>query len=161
MAKIGSVTIRDYSDELTVTRWNATDATLIGDFESAITDLFNGGVIFGLPIRTQLSQQVTLGFAGPVNSSAQRELKWVLSYEDNQQFLDPGTDLVPNPGFGKIYNLELGTAVPGILPAGTDILPPTAPEYPVFEDFLSDANVRSPTGGTVTLRRVRLVGRNI
>lgn len=158
---VGSISIRDRSDELTVTRLNVADTVTAADLATEAADLFNAGVITGLPIRSGVTVQQVISLAGAIGSNAQRELKWNVTYEDVQEFLDPGTDTVPNPGFGKLYNLELGTANSSALDPGTDILAPTSTEWSAIDTFFQNVPILSPTGGETALRRVRLVGRNI
>jgi len=158
----GSMTIRDRSDELTVTRWSYAGAGIdTSTFETQAALLFANGLILGLPIRVQQTFTRKLNLAGPIGGNAQRELKWALTYEDVQEFLDPGTDTVENPGFGKLYTFEIGTANAAILDPGTDLVAPGSTEFADFESFVDDIGLVSPTGGDVELRKVRLVGRNI
>lgn len=160
MTNPGSISIRDYSDEITVTRFNMADTvTTAAPLTTIAADLFNNFVILGLPFRTSLTLQDNTGIAGPIPSTAQRELKWAVSYEDNQEFLDPGTDLVQNPGFLKRFTFELGTANTDPLSPGSDILDPATTQWTTIQNALTD--VRSPYGGTVSLLEVRLVGRAI
>ncbi len=157
----GSFTIRDRSDELTVTRFNTLDIQTASDTATEVVALFNAGVMTGIPVRAALTVQERINVAGPIGSNAQRELKWVVTYEDTTEFLDSPADTVPNPGFGKLYNFEIGTANAAALEPGTDILSPSSPEYAAINNFIGSVSLQSPTGGSASLRRVRLVGRNI
>ena len=160
MANVATMTIRDFSDELTTTSFNI-DASLP---DTALVDtyfatLYNDSIILGIPFRSSLLAQSPTGIAGAALPTAQRELKWAVSYRDISEFLDPGADTVPNPGYLRNFTVELGTANPGILSQGTDRLDVNSTEFAAIANAAGFA--QSPYGGETEITQVRLVGRAI
>ena len=124
----------------------ATDAIILGVIQEEAQYVF----------KTKLSNSV------PADPNAQRERKWLVTYEDITPFFDPGTDAIPNAGYRKVFNLEIPTADAALLP--TDI----------ETDFVSlaqaaigpwvtayEAIARSPYGGSVNVLTIEMVGRNL
>lgn len=158
-----SVRIEDVSAEISRFEPNVADDTAANQFTAIgniITPAYNDALIVGLPQRYTVSQSQQSGIAGTIGGNAHRELKWLVVYEDTQQFLDPPTNALPNPYFGRRFALELPTANPAILASGTDVLPLTATQAANFVTAFN-ANARSPVGGSVAVREIRLVGRAI
>lgn len=131
--------------------------TQFGALRDAIEDITLGVVAeeAQYAFRTKLSNDL------PASDYAQRELKWLVTYEDNQQFLDL-VNAIENPGWRKIFNMEIPTADPALLPdgIGTDEVNITTSP---MSDFVTafEAIARSPYGGTVNVLKIQLVGRNL
>lgn len=160
----GSIRIQDYAGEITLFQPNldatATPATNLAALTSIITPAFNDAMILGLPSTTVVSYKGQTALAGAIPNTAQRELKWLLTYQDTQEFLDPPTNSVPNPYYLRYFTQELGTANPGVLSANSDTLPLGDAAAAAFVAAYN-ANALSPVGGSVTLVEIRLVGRNL
>lgn len=101
---------------------------------------------------------------------AQRETKWLVTYQDNMQFLDE-LNTIANPGYLKVFTAEIPTANLALLPAGKDELVLTTAG--VILDFVNSwqTNVRTPynnSNGKTTppatfnlVLSIKHVGRNI
>ena len=160
MSNTATATIRDFSDELTTTSWNVADGTTsTGILDIYLGAIYTDSIVLGIPFRSSVLIQNPTGIAGTADPSAQRELKWAVSYRDVSEFLDPGTDSVPNPGYLKNFTFELGTANPALLAQGTDRLAVGSDEF----NTIATANTFaiSPYGGDIEVTQVRLVGRAI
>lgn len=101
--------------------------------------------------RTRLSN------AAATNPQAQRETKWLVTYEDVTAELAAG---VPNPGFGKIFTLEIPCADLSLLKANSDEIDYSNAAFTNFKTTF-EAHARSPYGGAVRILNMRHVGRNI
>lgn len=103
-------------------------------------------------------------FAAVTDPEAQRETKWLVTFRDTTQFLDAG-NTIANAGFGKIFTLEIGTALlTGNLVANTDLADLSVTEMDALRDAIQ-ANVRSPYNHTATAPSILVlsiehVGRN-
>jgi len=122
------------------------------------------GVCNGADNQITISTIQRLGNAPAVFSTAQRERKWLVTYQDDSEFLDPPTNSVPNPGYMKRYNFELGTADYQWLDDNSDVV--YTPQMSVVEipvqalvDAL-EADAKSPNGGNIVIVEIRAVGRN-
>jgi len=96
----------------------------------------------------------------PVDQQAQRENKWIMTFQDLNEFLPDGT--TPNGSLGKFYNYELATANLDLL-SGNDLLwELPAPPPSGLETVWTNANnlFRNAYGQTMTLTKVRFAGRN-
>lgn len=93
----------------------------------------------------------------PNNPLAQRETKWLVSYEDITEYL--AVDVV-NPGFGKIFTLELPCADLSLLSPNSDEIDYTNSAYTNFRTTFEN-HAKSPYGGAVRILKMRHVGRNI
>lgn len=76
------------------------------------------------------------------NPQAQRETKWLVTYQDNMQFLDEA-NTIANPGYLKIFTSEIPCADLSLLAAGSDELSITAGVGLAFKASW-EANVRTP-----------------
>lgn len=95
---------------------------------------------------------------------AQRECKWLVVYRDTTQFLDAG-NTIANPGYLKVFNVEIATANLGFLSDDAPDVIDMANE--TVEDFVAsfEANVRSPYNHsayapTIEVLRIVHVGRD-
>lgn len=159
-----SVSFRDRSNEPTSFNPNLDDtlttAAAFTALGNIITPAFADGLILGLPLNYSIAYKQASGIVGPQPANAHREVKWIVSYQDTSQFLDPPTNSVPNPYYLRIFSQELPCANPDILPAGSDTLPLTSTEAVNFVSAFN-TNAKSPVGGNVNIIEIRWVGRNI
>lgn len=147
--------VRDYSREISRTTLNVLDVTA-GNFTA------QGGLLTALvaaydPISlgTMAGSGMQLitrgGLTPPADENAQIETGWLITYTDSQEFLDPGTDLVDNPGFGKAFQLTWPTAdYTDHLQLNSDLADLEETDIAAFVTAF-EALVRSPYGGTVTV----------
>lgn len=158
--------ILDYSGETgkflvnvpTLTAANfAAQHTLYDDFQDAVLQMIAGN----FKQRDVLSV-TRLGQTRPSDPVAQREFKWVVTYEDVTEFLDAPTNAVPNPGYRKPFDVEIPTAdVAGTtMTPNTDLVDLTAAPVPNFI-IAFEALVKSPYGGSSNVLQIRLAGRNV
>lgn len=155
MPSQGSFHFSDYSDEKSTVTFTYEQATA-GNFDAivghiagalnALQDLTLGNIN-----KTTFVAQVNNVDLGPAGTpSAQRELKWLLEFEDNVT--------------GGRFQREVPTAdivAAGLLITNSDVADFTAAEWVALKTAL-DGNVRNnTTGNTATLTGARLVGRNI
>lgn len=158
------ITIRDYSNELTRTKINTVDITaanlaaqtaLLTTLVNEISPIINGN------IAEWRFKVVTPGASTPPsNAEAQIEKGWLVHYVDNSPFLDPGTDLVPNPGYGEPFTMTWYTAdYTGHLVLNTDLADLTNADVIAFVDAFEDLYV-SPYGGVVVVTSIEVVGVN-
>jgi len=94
----------------------------------------------------------------PVLEEAQIEKTWLILFSDTQQFLDPGPDTVPNPGFGKVFQVNWPTAI------YTDHLLPNSDFADLAEADIAafvtafEALVVSPYGGSIEVQSIQVGG---
>ena len=133
----------------TLTQWgafrDATDAITLGTITDEALYAF----------KTKLSNEK------PADKNAQRERKWLVSYEDNTAFFDV-LEAIPNAGYHKIFNLEIPTADASKLPADidTDQVSLAQPEIADWVEAF-EALAKSPYGGDAHVLKIELVGRNL
>jgi len=161
----GSAVVRfiDHSGEgssVTVITNNLTAgnfATKLAQYQALVSAI--EGVNLGTLNQSQLTAFVARGSnVPPTNSAAQREIKWLVSYQDNQQYLDPPTNVVVNNGFGKLFSIEIPCADPSLVRPNTDIADLLLPAWTAFIAAF-EAFALSPYGGSVKVVGARLVGR--
>lgn len=153
----------DYNSEgstVTVTTENLTAATYAAQltkFQTLVAAI--EGVSEGALNQSQLIAFTARGTATPpVSVTAQREKKWLVTYEDNQQYLDAPTNTIVNNGFGKVFNIEIPCAALVYLRANSDLADLSAPAMAAFVTAF-EAFALSPYGGTVNVLQIRYVGR--
>lgn len=152
------VEVRDYSNEIGITKLNSVNITA-GNFTAqgglltalvAAIDPITRGAMAGSKIQIPTNG----GNIAPSLEEAQIETTWLILYTDDQPFLDPGTDLVPNPGYGLPFQLNWPCAT------YTDFLLPGSDDADITTgamlDFVTalEAVLRSPYGGTVEVTNV-------
>lgn len=160
----GSFTLIDYDKEVAASSFYTGDVTALslptlltqfGDLRDAI-----GGITLGFIRQEALKVFDTrLSNEKPTDKEAQRETKWLVVYEDNQQFFDPPVNAIPNAGYLKIFTMEIGTADLSLLNTDTNTMNILAGAGATFKTAFEDV-ARSPYGGTVTILSVQHVGRN-
>lgn len=130
--------------------------TAFGELKTAIDAVTLGTIAEeGLYVnRTRLSN------VPPSDANAQRERKWLVTYEDATPFFDDPVNAIPNAGYKKVFNVEIPTAkTVGQLLANSDEADMTTPEMIALKAKFA-ALVKSPYGGAVTVTRITVVGRN-
>ena len=166
-----SYTVRDFDGEKSVYGWNTEQVAPDGSNLLAL-EVANGtlnAAIYDITRFAAVNQQqfsnIIRGTQSPnADPEAQREEKWLCTYEDTTEFLDPPTNLIPNPGFHKIFNLEIPIADLSLRVGNSEIVYTQAGGgvAQVFTDFVAAFNlvVKSPYGGVAAMLEVRSVGRN-
>ena len=159
-----SLTVNDYDGEKTVTKINTGAVTAvslpglltqIGNLRDAIDDL-----IIGVEQKETLTVFSTiLNQDLPTSEFAQRETKWVVRYHDNTQFFDAPVNAIPNEGYLKPFDIEIGTADLSLLENNNDFLALDGTEAAAFVTAF-EAMARSPYGGVVVVDSIQQVGRN-
>lgn len=162
------VSIEDFDGEpTTVTFWvqdigagNYASVTQdIDEVKDAIIAAVRGEVR-----KTGFTKTFLESFADVTDEEAQRETKWLVTFRDTTQFLDAG-NTIANAGFGKIFTLEIGTALlTGNLVSGTNLADLSVTEMDALRDAIQ-ANVRSPYNHTanapsILVLSIEHVGRN-
>jgi hypothetical protein len=155
MPSIGRFTFADYSDEKSTVEFTYDQATaanfdaIVGHISGALNALED--LTLGNVNKTTFVAQVNDVDLGPAGTpSAQRELKWLLEFQDSVT--------------GGRFQREVPTAdivTAGLLIPNSDVADLTATEWVALKTAL-DGNIRSnTTGNTATLTGARLVGRNL
>lgn len=131
--------------------------TNVGDLRTLI-EAITLGTVAGEALKVF---DTALSNARPASELARRETKWLVRYEDNQQFFDPGIEAIPNEGFGKVFTFTIPTAdVVGRVIPGTDLADLTNVDIAAFITEL-ETFARSPHGGTINVLSMSAVGRNL
>ena len=164
----GSINIEDYSKEPTTSLFWLQDVGA-GNYAGVTQDLDDIKdailtVILGEVRDVNMLKSFPESAAAVTDKTAQREFKWRYIYRDTLQFLDAG-NTIANPGWGKTFDGEIGTADPDLVANNTDYMDLTAGVGLAFKTAF-DANVRSPynhtsavAGNKVDLLEMRLVGK--
>ena len=160
-------TIEDYSNERTITKTWVQDVGA-GNYAAVTQDIDEikdsiDTVILGEIRSSGFSKSFPESAADVTAPGAQRELKWLVVMRDTTQFLDAG-NTIANPGYGKAYTFEIGTADPSILVANTDLMDVSQAPGNAFVTSM-EANTRSPYNHTAVnptqvVEDVVLVGRS-
>lgn len=179
MAKItnASASFVDYDGETGRCSWGMVPVT---DAASAELVRVNSEIVANslatLTRGVRLSHQFTsvVPVAPPQSTApdpnAQREEKWLMVYYDNTQFSDAPADTIPNPGYLKVFSLEIPVAnleirennsdtiykggAPTVSANGNDLLVQDVVD-------LFELHARSPYNGEVVVLEIRDVSRNI
>lgn len=166
MAGYANLTLRDESNETSTVSFTLGNITAVsiagtlaawGPFRDALAALSLGEVAKEqmTVFNTVLSNDL------PSDPYAQRELKWLVQYEDSQAFFDAPVNAIPNEGYLRrhtfaipIANLYADRKVPNEDKANFD--------SDFWIDFKAAAEglLRSPSGGTITILSAELVGRD-
>lgn len=161
----GYFTVMDYDREVATVSFNTAAITAVSlpgtltQFGALRTAL--QGIIAGVLVGEGLYVNRTkLANTPPTDEDAQRERKWLVTYEDTTEFFDPPTNAIPNAGYRQLFSAEIPAADPvGRLLENTDIADLDNED---IDDFVTawEALVKSPYGGAVNVVRITLVGRN-
>lgn len=127
----------------------------IDDLKVALQDMIAGEIR-----ATSISENFAESAAAVTDENAQRESKWLGVLRDVTQFFDVG-NTINNPGFGRLFNVEIPTALLSLLGGNSGVLDLAVPAVAAFVTAL-EAVANSPTGGNeVEVVEIRHVGRNI
>lgn len=162
----GSFTLMDYSREKATVGFNtaaitatsiAGTLTQFGTLRTAIEGI-TAGVVAAEALYVNRSK---LSNTPPVSPEAQREKKWLVTYEDATEYFDDPVNSIPNAGFKGVFNVEIPTADLAAVTMITNTddanmgLTPMSTFITAFQNL-----VKSPYGGDVIVTRVQFVGRN-
>lgn len=129
--------------------------TQIGTFRTAVD-----GLTIGVLQKEALTAFSTiLSQTLPTSEFAQRETKWVVKYHDNTQFFDAPVNAIPNAGYLKPFDFEIGAADLALLANNDDFLPLAQTQAAALVTAF-EAMARSPYGGAVIVDSIQQVGRN-
>lgn len=155
-----SYTILDYDKEKTDTVMNIRPVTALNitTFLSDVGALRTA--IDGLVLGTMNNEKATLfntviSNIPPTDKNAQVERKWLVTYTDTTAEYAVG---VPNPGFGKLFQHEIGTADASLIQDNTEFMDITANPGLAFKTAF-EAVIVSPYQGQSQVLSVQLVGR--
>lgn len=176
MSTKGYVTTEDYSQEVSTVSFWLQDIGA-ANFASVTQDLDE---VKDAIDAFSLARVKNAGFnktypessATVADPTAQRERKALVIYEDTTPYIDDPTNTVANPGFGKLFQLEIpaprmfeddGTT--SVLVSGTDLYDLTSTAVSAFVAVM-EPNIRSPynhtsTAPSVSIRKIVHVGRNV
>jgi len=162
-----SITLRDFDKEPGNFGFGVPDVTpvtLVGLtvamdlIRTALLDI-TIGVISNQGI--VLNDQYESSQTGSLIPEANRESKWLVTYQDNQEFLAIG---VPNPGYRKVFNFEVPTAKLSLRQNNSSVVwvKGGATNVPEFDSFVLAVNsiLRSPYGGIGDILQIEDVSRN-
>ena len=111
-----SLTLLDYDGEKSSFGYSVEDLASDGTNTNAILtgiaamQTYIAGITRATIGQTQLSRINRLSNAQSSDPESAREEKWLVTYEDVTQWLDDPTNLIPNAGYGKKFNLEIPSA---------------------------------------------------
>lgn len=165
MPGYGQFSIRDYNEELSNTKFytgNITAGSLPGTLtEFGALRAAIDGIILGVIAKESLAVfQTKLSNAVPASVQAQREAKWLVTYEDVTAFFDDPVNSIPNEGYQKVFTFEIATPDLTLLVANTDRMNIASGAGAAFVTAFEQI-ARSPYGGAVNVLYVQHVGRNL
>lgn len=114
---------------------------------------------------TYYEQLVSSGTKSAI-ATAQRQVKWLVSYEDTTEFLDSPTNAIPNPNFRRIFNTEIPTAKLALRTDNNEVVYSGGGIGTVDVEFAGfiqafEAIVRSPSGGAIRIVQIKSHSRNV
>lgn len=156
MAKY-KLSIRDNSRELGRSDFNIDPITVgnLGDILTAITTFKTAvdGIVIGvLAKEAVVLDETNISALAPVNTLAQRGVKWTVQYSDSTAFFDLA-NAIPNAGYQQIFTNTIPTADLTLLDSGQEELDLTTNPGLAFKTVF-DSFIKSPYGGDATLLRV-------
>jgi len=163
MPDIAEIVVRDFSNELTTMKIHTVDLTAanLAAQQTALATLVAAAevVIRGEIAESRLKVTTPGTAILPTDPEAQIEMAWLVTYSDTQQFLDPGPDTVPNPGWGLLFTMSIPCAdLSGThLTTGSDFADLTDPDIAAFVTAF-EALYRSPYSGTINVQSIRVHG---
>lgn len=169
MPRYRTLSYVDYDGQQSVVRFNMPNnyIPLVEDvawvlLKDAIDDIIRGELV------NEVNATSTQHASSATRSSdpeANRQSKWLVTYEDTTQWLDAPTNTIPNPNYLKLFQTELPTANLVLRSNNSDVVyvPNGAGNEPLFEAFVTafEAVVRSPSGGATRVLQMKDVGRSI
>lgn len=148
------------TDEITDTNIVSV-STAFGAFRAAVEAVTLGvSIQSGLTIESQFASSKTKA----ANSGAKRGNKWLVTFEDNQQWLDAPTNTIPNPNYRETFQITIGCADLSLRTNNSEIVyAPTGTWDAAFVDLASKCEniVRSKFGTTGTVVEIRAVTVNL
>lgn len=136
----------------------ATTMSNLAAFETALEGITSGSVRRYAATHDVIVQQ---GF--PEDEFSHRETKWLVTYIDTSPWLNPPTNTIANPGYSKVFNVEIPTADIGAVTfkEGSDHL--VMDDSGVVAAFILafEGVALSPFGGSPDVVDIQLVGRNL
>lgn len=158
-----SEVIQDYNGETSVTGIDVGAVTAISlpglltniaAYRAAVDDLILGTVKSDMLVAYKTPGTNAL----PADQNAQVERKWLVTYDDITQYFDAPINAIPNAGYGKIFNREIGTANAELLDDNQEFLDLSSGPGLAYATAFNNM-ARSPYGGTARVLSVELVGR--
>ncbi len=155
------LSIRDNSREIGRTQVHLGDITAVslpgtltavGNLRTSIANITLGY----FASESLLVDETTLTGDAPTDPLAQRGVKWTVGYIDTTQWANAPTNTISNPGYQKIFTLQIPTADLSLLPTGQEELDLTVNPGLAFKTNF-DATCRSPYRGNVSVIYVRYV----
>lgn len=147
------------ADTLTAANFSGL-ALQIDEYEGAMLAIQRGVLTTR---QTANLRRVESSVTRSTDPEAQREAKWLVTYEDASPTLGAG---VANPGYRKVYSTEVPCADLSLRASNNDVVyqnfgTPIVDD-PLFTTYVAafEVLVKSPTGGSVVVRTIRAVGRN-
>lgn len=126
--------------------------TAVGNLRAKIGDITLGY----FASESLLVDETTLTGDAPTDPLAQRGIKWTVGYIDTTQWANAPTNTIPNPGYQKLFTIQIPTADLSLLADGQEDLDLTADPGLAFKTAF-DATCRSPYRGNVSVQYVRYV----
>lgn len=171
MATKHSYTVQDYDGEKSNMQFNGLAILADGSNLAAQQTLWNvlfaaiQGITRIANFDSEITSLITRGGQSPnIDPEAQREEKWLVTYEDVTAYLDAPLNTVPNPGYHKIFNQEIPVGDLSLRENNSEIVYSVAGGGvdPLFDTFVGafEAVVVSPYGGEADVIEIRSVGRN-
>lgn len=164
MSSLYTASYRDYDGETSKMQVQGVPITAANlDAQIALWDALRAATI-PLILGVEASSQVSIASPNnptlPTTENASRENKWLVTYTDVQEEL---AEDVPNPGYGKKFNMEIPTANRSILTGNSDVLHPRGNPSAAATDWIAafEAFARSSYSGAVEVISIRVVGRNL
>lgn len=168
MADTASLSFRDYDNESSTfsINVNVLDDTNFEATNTAVAALRTAtlAITMGTITGFNVNAPTIIGGAIPADSEAQREKKWLVIAEDVTQWLDAPTNTIENPGYRKLFRYEIPTADLNLLADNSAIVfPKTTAVAPAITAWIGafESVAKSPYTGTLNVRRIEFVGRNL
>lgn len=170
MPDIMSFTMNDYNKEASVFSINVQDvnpanlADLLTKRDALKTAI--DAITRGIFVQSTVTDKATYNSASTPagDTQANREIKWLITYEDGTEFLDAPDDTIYNAGFRKVFKLELGTANLALRQDNDSVVYTRGGAHNVqaVADFVTalEAVLKSPYGGVGVVLRIEDVGRS-
>jgi len=162
----GYFSYRDNSGEISTMSFNtrtitaANLAAIQAQFATLQTAM--GGMLIGRLVEVGLYVNRTrLANENAASQYAQRETKWLVTYEDATEFLDAPANTVLNMGFRKVFTAEIPTADLGgveMFDDGEKVDLTGIKAVAFIAAF--EALVVTPYGGAANVLRIEHIGRN-
>lgn len=162
----GSFTMMDYDREKSSLGFNTAAITGVslpgtltqfGALRTAIANITLGN----LSAEALYVNRTKISNVPATDPSAQRERKWLVSYEDTTEYFDAPVNAIPNAGYKSLHDMEIPTA-----DFTVDNLPNNGDQADLTETGIAafvtafEAIARSPYGGAVNVVKITAVGRN-